>query len=76
LIQEDEQRALCLMFNAGAEAVDFGLPPLLPGTRWHQAVDTSREAPQDLFAAGEEPLWKNIKTYRLNPRSGAVLLAR
>jgi glycogen operon protein len=76
LIQEDEQRALCLMFNAGAEAVDFGLPPLLPGARWHLAVDTSREAPQDLFAAGEEPLWESLKTYRLRPRSGAILLAR
>ena len=31
LIHEDEQRALCLMFNAGADAVDFRLPPLLPG---------------------------------------------
>jgi glycogen operon protein len=76
LIQEDEQRALCLMFNAGAEAVDFGLPPVLPGTRWHLAVDTSREAPQDLFTAGEEPLWENLQTYHLSPRSTAILLAR
>lgn len=27
LIHEDEQHALCLLFNAGADAVDFGLPP-------------------------------------------------
>jgi glycogen operon protein len=64
------------MFNAGADAVDFGLPPSLPGTRWHLAVDTSREVPQDLFAAGEEPLWENPQTYRLNPRSSAILLSR
>ena len=76
LIDEDEQNALYLMFNAGADAVDFGLPPLLPGTRWYLAVDTSRQAPQDLFAAGEEPLWENPQTYRLNPRSSAILLAR
>ena len=76
LIHEDEQRALCLMFNAGADALEFGLPPVPPGARWHLAVDTSRQAPQDLFAAGEEPLWENSKTYRLSPRSGAVLLAR
>ncbi len=31
LIHEDEQRALCLMFNAGADAVDFGLPPRTAG---------------------------------------------
>jgi glycogen operon protein len=74
LVHEDEQRALCLMFNAGADAVDFGLPPALPRARWHLAVDTSREAPQDLFAAGEEPLWEDPQTYRLSPRSSAILL--
>ncbi|MBS1212306.1 MAG: glgX, partial [Proteobacteria bacterium] len=52
LIHEDERSALCLMFNAGAEPVDFGLPPVLPGTRWHLAVDTTCDAPQDLFAEG------------------------
>ena len=33
LIHEDEQRALFLMFNAGTDAVDFALPPVLPGAR-------------------------------------------
>jgi glycogen operon protein len=64
------------MFNAGADAVDFGLPTVLPGARWHLAVDTSREAPLDLFAAGEEPLWEDLQTYHLSPRSSAILLAR
>ncbi len=36
LIDEDEQHALCLMFNAGADAVDFGLPAVPPGARWHR----------------------------------------
>ncbi|MHB1592510.1 MAG: glycogen debranching protein GlgX [Sulfuricella sp.] len=76
LIHENEQRALCLMFNAGTDAVDFGLPPAPPGARWHVAVDTSREAPQDLFAAGEEPLWEDSRTYHLGSRSSAILLAR
>jgi glycogen operon protein len=76
LIQEDEQRALCLMFNAGAGAVDFRLPPVPPGARWHLAVDTSREAPRDLYAAGKEPLGKDAQTYHLSPRSSAILLAR
>ncbi|MGB9292709.1 MAG: glycogen debranching protein GlgX [Desulfobaccales bacterium] len=75
-INEDELRALFLMFNAGADAVDFGLPPLLPGARWHLAVDTSREGSQDLSAAGEEPLCEDPQTYHLNPRSIAILLAR
>jgi isoamylase len=76
LIHEDEESTLCLMFNAGDDAVDFGLPPVPPGARWHLAVDTSREAPQDLFAAGEEPLWEDPQTYHLSPRSSAILLAR
>jgi len=76
LIHEDEQHALCLMFNAGTEAVDFVLPPPPPGTRWHLAVDTSRQAPQDLFAAGEEPLWNDRQSYPLSPRSSAILVAR
>ena len=75
LIHEDGQRALYLMFNAGTEAVDFGLPPVPPGGRWNLAVDTSREAPLDLFAAGEEPIWEHPRTYRLSPRSSAILLA-
>jgi len=74
LIREDDQHALCLMFNASADAVDFGLPPLLPGTRWHLAVDTSREAPDDLFADGEKPIWEDPHTYHLNPRSSVILL--
>jgi glycogen operon protein len=76
LIHEDEQRALCLMFNAGTDAVDFGLPPVLPGTRWHLAVDTSHETPQDLFAAGVETLLEDQQTYHLNARSSVILLAR
>ena len=76
LIHEDEQRALCLMFNAGADAVDFRLPAVPPEARWHLAVDTSRAAPQDLFATGEEPPWEDPQTYHLSPRSSAILLAR
>ena len=64
------------MFNAGANGTDFGLPPLPQGFRWRLAVDTSRSAPQDLFAVGEEPLMDNSKTYRLEARSSAILLAR
>jgi glycogen operon protein len=76
LVNEDAQHALFLMFNAGAEAVDFNLPFVQPDTRWHIAVDTSHEAPLDLFAAGEEPYWKDQQTYPLSPHSSAILLAR
>jgi glycogen operon protein len=75
LIHEDGQRALYLMFNAGADAVDFHLPSIASGVQWHLAVDTFDETPRDLFAVGEEPLLKYPQTYLLKPRSSAVLLA-
>ena len=76
LLHEDDQHSLCLMFNGGDDAVDFGLPSAPPGTRWHLAVDTSHESPRDLFAAGEEPLWEDLHSYHLGSRSSAILLAR
>jgi isoamylase len=76
LLHENEQSRLYLMFNSGADAVDFSLPPVLPGVRWHLAVDTSHTAPQDLFVGSEEPLWEDSKTYHLASRSSAILLTR
>ena len=76
LIYEDEKRVLCLMFNAGADAVDFRLPAIRPDARWYRAVDTSRDAPEDLYAAGEEPLCEDPQTEHMGPRSSAILLAR
>ncbi len=75
-IDEDDRHALCLMFNAGLDAVDFSLPAVPWGVQWHLAADTSPEPPQDLFAAGEELIWEDRQTYHLGPRSSAVLLAR
>ena len=76
LINEDEHRALCLMFNADIDTVDFALPFLQPGMRWYLAVDTSHDAPQDLFLEGEERLLEDSQTYHLAPRSSAILLVR
>ncbi len=76
LINEDEQGALYLVFNAGTDPVDFVLPSVSPEARWHLAVDTGRAAPQDLFAAGEEPLCADQHTCRLSSRSSAILVAR
>ena len=76
LILEDEQSALFLMFNAGIESVDFCLPTILNGARWHLAVDTTRTTPQDMSVPGEEPLLEDQCTYHLRPRTSAILLAR
>jgi len=76
LVHEDENHALCLMFNAATEAVDFNLPPVMPGTQWHLAIDTSHNAPQNMVAEDREQIGKDSQTYHLSPRSSAILLAR
>jgi len=76
LIHEDGRDALCFVFNSGTEAVDFGLLPPPAGARWHLGVDTSRAAPRDLFAAGEEPPLDDPHAYRLGGRASAILVAR
>jgi isoamylase len=74
LIRESEHLGLYLMFNAGAEVVDFDLPPVGPGARWYRAVDTGRRPPQDWFADGAEPRLNKAQVYHLAPRSSAILL--
>jgi isoamylase len=76
LVHEDKFGALYLMFNAGTEVAAFRLPAVPKSVHWRLAVDTSREAPQDLFTVGAEPLWEDPQTYHLSPRSSAILLVR
>jgi glycogen operon protein len=76
MIQESGPDALFLMFNASANGIDFALPALPQGFRWHLAVDTSRSAPQDLFTAGEEMAVERSKPHHLEARSSAILVAR
>jgi isoamylase len=76
LIQENEQAALFLMFNASENAADFGLPSLAQGLRWHLAVDTAGFAAQDLFAVDSEPSVDLSKSYRVQERSSAICLIR
>ncbi len=76
LICEDERHQICLVFNAGSDAVDVSLPVVAEGTRWHLSADTTRESPRDLFAAGEETPWDDPHAYHMSPRSSAILLAR
>jgi glycogen operon protein len=75
-IQENEDAALLLMFNAGASDTAFELPPLPQGLRWYLAIDTSGLTPQGLFVAGAEALVDHSQAYRLQQRSSAILLAR
>jgi isoamylase len=65
---------LFLMFNADARPVDFSIPALPDRRIWRLAVDTSRSAPDDLFEAGREPSTQGQISFRVEPRSSAVLL--
>jgi len=76
LIREDDQSALYILFNTGADAHDFCLPPVLSGIRWYLAVDTSGDAQHDLYSPGKEPLLENSKTYQMKPHSSVILIAR
>jgi glycogen operon protein len=65
---------LFLMFNADTRSVDFAIPTL-PATKiWRLAVDTSRSAPDDLYEAGKEPSMQGQISFRVEPRSSAILL--
>jgi glycogen operon protein len=76
LVPADEQHSLYLLFNAGTDGIDFHLPPKHSPARWYIAVDTAQAMPQDLFAAGEEPLLEDSRIYRLGAHSSAILLLR
>jgi glycogen operon protein len=75
-IPEKGRDGLYLMFNADTEAADFGLPPLPSGYGWRLAVDTFLPSPKDLTEAGKETPLENSKTYRVESRSGVILLVR
>ena len=65
---------LFLMFNADTRSVDFAIP-VLPATKiWRLAAETSRNAPDDLFESGKEPSIQSQVTFRVEPRSSAILL--
>ncbi len=64
---------LFLMFNADIKAVEFPVPLLPAGKIWRLAADTSLASPNDLPDAGKEPSLDGQSSYRLEPRSSAIL---
>ncbi|HUA15845.1 MAG TPA: glycogen debranching protein GlgX [Verrucomicrobiae bacterium] len=65
---------LFLMFNADSRPIDFLIPDLPARKIWRLAVDTSRSAPDDFFEPGKEPSLQDQITFRVEPRSSAILL--
>jgi hypothetical protein len=59
---------------ADTRSVDFAIPELPTTKIWRLAVDTSRSAPDDLYEAGKEPSMQGQISFRIEPRSSAILL--
>jgi len=76
LIQAGGQPALCLIFNARAEAVEFALPKLFEGREWRLAVDTHRPPPEDIREGGDELPLHSQDNYQVGPRSSVILVCR
>lgn len=74
LIRGQAEPDLFLMFNADTRSVDFTIPALPGGKIWRLAVDTSRSAPEDIFEPGKEPSMQGQISFRIEPRSSAILL--
>ena len=74
LILGQTEPDLFLMFNADTRPVDFVIPALPASKIWRLAVDTSRSSPDDLFEAGKEPSMQGQISFRVEPRSSAILL--
>ena len=77
LSQEGVQsQALCILFNAESGEVRFKLLQPPGGERWHIAVDTARPSPYDIGEAGQEELLIRPDSYRMQPRSMVILIAK
>jgi glycogen operon protein len=73
----DEGLVFHWMLNAYWEALEFELPAAGadPGSRWRRWIDTALEMPNDIVAWSAAPPVAG-PTYRLEPRSVAVLFSR
>ena len=74
LILGETEPDLFLMFNADTRSVDFSVPALPSKQSWRLAVDTARIAPDDLYEPGKQPSLQGQSSFRVEPRSSAILL--
>lgn len=74
IVSGQNEADLFLMFNADTRSFDFTIPPLPASKIWRLAIDTSRSDPDDVFETGKEPSMQGQISFRVEPRSSAVLL--
>ncbi len=63
-----------MAFNAGDRDLEFLVPSAPSGRSWRVAVDTAKDAPDDIYENGKEPAMDNDKL-RLEHHSMIILLA-
>ena len=66
---------LHIIFNAYWEPLDFALPTLPVGQRWHRLIDTAQASPDD-FSDPPLPLDLGQERYLVAARSSVVLTAK
>jgi isoamylase len=74
LIYGQSEPDLFLMFNGGAEPVDFTIPARQGDKIWRLAADTFRLAPEDVYEPGKEPSMQDQVSFRVEPRSSAIFI--
>jgi isoamylase len=73
---DDVDDFIYVAMNMHWDALPFEVPMLPPAYRWHMAVNTSMDAPQDIAAPGEEPLLADQRHVLAGGRSVFVLVGR
>jgi len=66
---EGQDSDLFFVFNAFEADLNFELPHVLPGKRWHRFLDTSLDSPLDIAEEGREVLLPDQGSYRVTGRS-------
>ncbi|MCX7713323.1 MAG: glycogen debranching protein GlgX [Chthoniobacterales bacterium] len=72
----DNGNFLYAAFNSWREDLDFYLPVLPRGMKWHLFVDTSKEYPDDIIEPGQEVPLSNQKKRRVRARSCIILVGK
>jgi glycogen operon protein len=71
---QGEKMLIHIILNAYWEPLEFELPPLDKGGRWHRWIDTAFESPQDICPWETSPLFSS-SVYQAESRSVVVLFA-
>ncbi len=76
ILSDIDDNDFYLMLNPTSESIIVTISPPSVGTKWHRAVDTSKQAPKDFLGPGEEEILPADSTYSLEAHSMVVLLSK